>query len=476
MARPGTSVTLLDTPGSVSVESDTGTWFIPVISDRGPLTATLIRSLAHFVSIFGDRVSYSSSYDVVDLFFREGGNRLYCARLVGPGATSGAHNLLDTNSGISLVVTAIGPGAWSANYKVQVVAGTGSNFIIRVLDLSNNILEDSGDLADQQSAVNWSLNSNYVRVTLGATALNPIVAAAAVLTTGNDDRASIGDTQYQNALNLFTQDLGPGQVSIPGRTTSTAYSQLLTHASANNRVALLDLTDSPTSATLKSAISALTSRFGACFAPWVQIPGVTTGTFRVVPPSALVAGKVAKNDPSLGPDTAAAGKNGISTYAVGLSQPPWDDATRTDLNTAGVNVIRLTNGSVKVYGWRSLADAINDQTWLDFGNARLYMAIAYDCEAVAEDFVWATIDGQNGQTIGEYHDRLAGAVLPYFTSGQLFGDTADEAFAVDTGPSVNTLATIAALELHATVYVKMSPFAEYVPIQIVKRQITDSIV
>ena len=91
--------------------------------------------------------------------------------MCGPAPTTGTKNLLDSGAGVSLIVNAIGPGAWSANYKVGVVAGTaGGAFQIQVSDASNNILEQSGDLLTQGAAVAWSAYSNYVRIVLGATA------------------------------------------------------------------------------------------------------------------------------------------------------------------------------------------------------------------------------------------------------------------------------------------------------------------
>lgn len=476
MPIPGVDVTLLDTPGAISTDSDSGTAFVTGLSDRGPVVPVLIQSLAQFVEEFGARVSYSGLYDWIDVFFREGGSKVYVSRVVGPSPTSGSHNLVDNVAAISLVATALGPGAWSANYKVAVVAGTGSNFQIQVLDSTNVVLEQSGDLADQQSAVNWAKNSEFIRITLGASALNPVVAAAAALSSGTDDRANITDTQWLNSQNLFTSDLGPGQVAQPGRTTSTAFQQLIAHADANNRVAILDLVDTATSATLKSAISTLNDRFSAAFAGWLQVPGVPqSAAYRVVPPSALICGLCARNDPTVGPNQPSAGRFGISRYATGLSssQSGWN---YTDLNTSGVNVIRFVKGAFRVYGWRSLTDPINDPSWIDFGNSRLYIAVSADLENVGEEYLFDEIDGQNGSTIGSFHDELAGVLMGYYNSNQFFGDTAEEAFAVDTGPQVNTLQTIAALELHAVCYVKMSPFAEHVAIEIVKRQVTESIV
>ena len=70
---------------------------------------------------------------------------------------------------------------------------------------------------------------------------------------------------------------------------------------------------------------------------------------------------------------------------------------------------------------------------------------------------------------------LGGCLLQHYQAGDLFGDTADQAYRIDTGPTVNTLSTLANNELHAIISLKMSPFAEYIVIQIVKRQITQSL-
>lgn len=476
MTKPGVDVTLLDTPGTTSVPTDTGTLFATGLTDRGPVVATLIQSLDEFATVFGPRVSYSVLYDYMETFFREGGNRTYIGRVVGPSATSGFKNLVDNVAAVSLIATGIGPGAWSATYKVAVVAGSvGGTFVIQVTDASNNVLEDSGNLADQASAVNWSKGSKYIRITLGASALVPIVAAAAVLSAGTDDRASITDTQWLAAQDLFVNTLGPGQVTQPGRVTSTAYGQLTAHTATHNRVALLDGPDTPSESTLVAAFSTIRSRFAAPFAPWLRIPGLVSGTTRTVPPTALIAGLIARNDRPLGPNHAAAGINGIARFVTDLSEPNWTDVERQAANLLGVNIIRRMFAGIRVYGWRSLADPINDSNWIDFGNARLFMALSAELSNAGENFMFEDIDGQNGSTIGAFHEALAGVLMKHYNNGELFGDTADQSFSVDTSPAVNTLATIQALELHAVCRVKMSQFAEYIPIQIVKLAITEAV-
>jgi phage tail sheath protein FI len=477
MARPGTSVTLLETPGTISVPTDTGTWFAAGITERGPAnTPTLIMSLNQFIQVFGARQSYSVLYDCIEEFFREGGNRCYVSRVIGPAPTTGTLNLNDSVPSTSLIVSGNGPGSYSSNYKVAVYTGT-EGFGIQVTDLNGNILEDSGILPNQAAAVQWSQYSNYIRIALGTSTNNPVTVAATALSAGNSDRANITDTQWATAINAFTSNYGPGQVSAPGQTSATRYSQLVTLAATTGRVALLDLTDSATSGTLIGSLPAYTlnTRYAAAFAPWIIIPGITSQSTRTIPPSPMIAGMIARNDPSLGTDAASAGQQGLTRYAIGLSQPDWDDPTRLSLSNAGVNVVRNLHGIIQNYGWRSLADPVNDFNWIDFGNARLYMELSVELDTIGEDFVFDKIDGQQGKVVNDFHNALVGVLLARYNAGDLFGDTSDDAFSVDTGPSVNTLQTIANLELHAVVQVRMSPFAEFVQIQVVKRQTTDPI-
>jgi phage tail sheath protein FI len=403
-------------------------------------------------------------------FFKEGGYQAYVGRVVGPAAATGSLNLLDATAAISLVATALGAGAWSSTVRIAVLTGTiAGSFVIQIQDLSGNILEDSGNLLDQTEAVAWSQGSNYIRLTMGPSVNDPAVLAATPMSAGADDRVNITDAQWQAALDLFPEDLGPGQVLAPGRTTSTGHTQLIGHADANNRVAILDLVDSPSVSTLTTAAG--TDRFAASFAPWLTIPGLAAGSTRTVPPSTLIAGLCARNDAALGPNRPAAGDAGVSRYAIGLSQPAWSDANRTQLNSGRVNVVRNIYGSIVNYGFRSGANPNTDKNWIDFANARLYMALSAELNQAAQAYMFAEIDGQNGHTIGGFHDSLAAVMLTHWNAGELFGDSAEDAFQVDTGPSVNTLARLQNLELHAIVYVKMAPFAEYIVIQIVKRSI-----
>jgi hypothetical protein len=476
--RPGVNVTLRSTPPARSAPTDTGVWFVVGTADAGPVQPTLLRSMSDYTTKFGARVSYSVLYDALDVYFREGGSNAYVARVCGPAAVTASKNLLDGAAAISLVITALGPGASGNNVKVGVRAGSaGGTFVLFIQDANNIEQETSPDLATQGAAVTWAQNSNYIRAALGVSAINPAVSAAAALTGGNDDRANIVDAQWAAALAQFTSDYGPGQVSAPGRTTDIGHQQLVDHAGNNKRVAILDAPDTATVATLlASATGARTGnqKFAAMFWPWMIAPGIVTGTTRSVPPSALIAGLLSRNDAAgMGADQAAAGDNGQAIAVIDTSQNPQTDAVRAQLNVGGVNIVRELFGGIRVYGWRSLVDPTAEASWVNFGCARLYMSIAADAAQIAEAFMFDKIDGQ-GKTLSALSGALSGMLQTYYNSGDLYGASASDAFFVDTGAQVNTPTTIANHEIHAVLYVKMSEFAEMVAIEVYKKPITEA--
>lgn len=468
--RPGTLVTIRETPVPRSAPTDTGTWFVAGQTEKGPVTPQPVNSMADYSRIYGARVSYGFLYDALEAFFREGGRRAYVARTVGPAATTGSLNLLDSGAGISLVASAIGPGAYSSDITVQVAAGVGAGTFVITVRYAGVIVETSPDLADQAAAIAWAEYSNYIRLTLGATALDPAVLAATALSAGSDDRNNIVDASYKTSLDKFTRDLGPGQVSIPGRTTAQGYTDLQTHATANFRIAYLDAADTATQATLLAAAAAqkgVNGRFSGYFWPWVKIPGLTAGTTRTVPPSAFAAGKTAASDVSNTPNKAIAGKWGDLTGALGLSQANPTDAEREILNNGGVNVIKPFRGGYRIYGYRSLADPIADPRWRSLGGSRLIMAFEARAQDILETFVFEEIDGF-GRLFASLNGLLTDLANEYYLAGSLYGTTPAEAYNIDTGASVNTAQTIANEEIHALAALKISPMGEYVVLELVR--------
>jgi len=480
VARPGTEVVIRETPPVRSAPTDTGVWFVVGLAEKGPVDAAYkIDSLADFERIFGARVSYSFLYDSLETYFHEGGGSAYVVRIVGPAAVTAFKVLNDAGAAATLRVESKGPGPYGNNLRIAVLAGdAGGEFKLQVSHATLGILETSPSLADKTAAFAWAQNSSYIKLVDQASSNDPAVIAAQALAGGADDQAGITDATWETALGKMSRDLGPGQVSYPGRTTDQAHVDLLEHAAAYNRVAILDPPDTATKATLLTSVSGartVNARYGAMFGPWIIIPGITAGTTRTVPPSALVAGLIGKQDSLGSANVPAAGVNGQAAFAIDLTQAAFLDADREELNGAGFNVIREMFGGVRVYGWRSLANPVTEVSWKFFNNVRMIMQIAAEAEAIAENFLFQEIDGQ-GRTIARFNGALVGLLTPFWTEGSLFGLTAGESFDVNTSSAVNTPETIANGELRAIIGVRLSPFGELVHIEIVKVPITEEVV
>ena len=387
--RPGVDVISRALPPPRSAPTDTGVAFMIGETASGG-AVTLVRSMTEYVAVFGDRGSSTAqpAWDAADVYFREGGNKLY----VSPTNPSTAF------------------AASSSSSK-------------------------SSKSADA-----------------------PVATAV--------------PATLQAALDALNKDLGPGQVFIADATLATdpaTQSALLAHAYANNRVALLSTADG-NATVIAGAATALNTdanaRYGALFAPSAIVPGVVAGTTRTVPYAAVQAGIIARNDFVYSPNQPAAGELGQSVFALDIADH-YTDLEYQDLNDAGASMARLIYGGVRTYGYRTVVDSTKVPDWLMFGWARTNMAITADAEAIGEHYVFSQIDGR-GHTLSEFNGDLSAMLAGYWESDALFGATAQEAYSVDTGSSVNTPDTIANGELHAVISVRMSPDAEWVVIEIVK--------
>ena len=475
MALPGVKVTVGDDAGSGSLASDTGTAFVVGLTERGATDAPItVRSLSDARRKIGARVPYSITLDALETFFREGGKTAIVGRIVGPAAVASDADLSD-GSNPTLTVSAASPGDWGDALDVEVVDGAEAGEFQIVVSENGDVVEKSPSLANNTDAVAWSNGSRFVRLAdLGE---GDPEEQTVSLTGGDDDRDNYTIDEAVIALDLFSSDLGTGQVLYPGATDGDSHLALIAHAAENNRVALLDGEDTGDAEVLAAQVVAARAdgngRVAALFAPWAVIPGIAAGTTRTVPFSAVQAGLIARSDAATGnPNVAVAGENGAAQFATGLVRSFSDD-DRELLNDSGVTVAVVKFGQVRTYGTRSIANPSSEDNWLQFQNGRLAAAIAAKSEAVAETYLFDQIDGR-GLKLAEFAGDLQAVLLPLYQSGALYGETPADAFVVDVD-SVNTDETIADGELNAAIAVKMSPAAERVVISISKVRIQEAI-
>lgn len=475
---PAPGVTVISKTGAASSlpSNSTGVAFIAGQAERGPTDApVLIRNLETFKSTFGQRVSYGYLFDAVDIGIKEGLSHIYVSRAVGPAAVIATGDISDGAAGVAIVITAKNPGDWGNSIKVTTSIPDSGQLRAVVEYPVGTVVETSPIVTSKQALIDWSALSSWITITSGAG--GNITATNVTLSTGADDRSNITTTQITAALTRFAKDLGPGQVAYPGGTTDEIHDALADHAEVNNRVYLADCADTATVATLTASAAAnralMNGHLGGFFAPWAIVDGLTPGTARTVPYSIIEMGMMARLDGETGnPNEPAAGVNGVSAAARGLSQNAWTDAERETLNEGGVNVARVMNGRVRTYGYRTPADAFANASHVNLNNERLEMAIRHGARVVGERYNFRQIDGK-GHLLGDFAGSLAGEVLlPLYEVGAIFGDSPAEAFTVDTGGQVNPVEQLAAREVVAVITYKASPFAEHITIEITKEDLS----
>ena len=509
---PGAYVNVTAAGPNPTLPSSTGNWFVTGLAAGPANTAFPVRSISDFNTYFGQLVngqvtgryivsaamSSLTLYDALDEFFHDGGNTAYVSRIQPTSTGVAAASSAIVNAWI---LTANGKGTW-ANSSVANAAGVivtitgytvGAQTVYSATIAYNGItIAATNGLLTDTDFINWvqSLQVGQGGGFITAAAqvqTSTLPASGATITvylTGGTDVAIV-DADMPVALAAFTSLLGPGQVSYPGGTTAAVWGSLVAHAQAFNRVAFLDAPNTASASTIQSQVAtfqstAADSSYAAIFAPWNVIPGVvntnssalTSPVFnRTVAPSAYAAACAASNDANADANNPAAGLAFASSYITGVTQT-YVQSDLANLNAAGVCVIRqVPTGQFVLWGFRSAAF---NPAWTYLSNVRMRMQITFQAGNLAESFVFQEIDPK-GKLFARLNGALSGLMLGYYQNGSLYGATSNLAFAVNTGPSVNTINTIAAGAINANISVKLSPFAETVNINITKYNLTTAI-
>lgn len=487
MPRPGVTIETREFPPPLSLPTDIGVGSMVGIVQSGPAFPTA-QDAVHNMTEFGTKwmpagrafAAGTKVYDAADGFFDEGGYALYIGRVFG-GAAVVAEIAIPGSGGNVFVASAIGVGDYANGQKIVVQDDSDDPAIpdgswrFQVTLADDTLLEQSPIFSDKQSALSWAATAKHMRLEDDVKPAPP-TKGAYVLAGGALDLVGVDNASWQAGFDALIPDLGTGQVAAPGATTDAIHQMLAEHGRTHNRIPVADYPDTADPAVLHASQALITdgsgkrSRFTGGFTPWVQI-----SNNRIVPPSGLVMGAMARNDAAgLSPNEPTAGQNGILRSALGLSRS-FTDAQREDLNSDGINVIKAQFGQIKIYGYRTTADPITDTRWRPLGNSRLHRLVSAQADQVGERFVFRQIDG-NRILLSQFAGALVGEVcLPLYNEGSLFGATASEAFSVDVGPTVNTPETLANDEIHAVITLRMSPFGEEVVIEIVKLLITEEV-
>jgi hypothetical protein len=432
----------------------------------------MVQSFSEFTSKYGGRTADTKDmYDAARGHFEEsGGATLYVSPVAGPDALESEGDLGDF-----LHVTARGVGTWADSLTVKTVDPTSMTDkarggIIYQVEDSGELVEQSPALATMEDAISWSeLRSSYVIFTppTVATPGDPVSGATVDLAGGADDPAWT-DVELTTALEQFPYELGPGQVSVPGSAEVGTCERVAQHTIDTYRVGLWDLPDDPDPNAIATILGSLYDTPGIRnmlgVGPRVTYPSDTPPATVLVPATGVQTGIIARCDKQGDPSLSAAGVDGYSVRALGLGQS-YIDSDREELNDLGAALFKEVYGQVRMYGYRTMAGP-SETNWLFFQESRVIMMIAHECNAVLEEYVLKTMDGKK-QILSRVNTALTGVCSRFWVANALYGETAGEAFRIDTDKP-NTLETMVNGELHANVLLKTSKLAEWVVLNLVK--------
>lgn len=482
---PGVVVTTAVRTGPAGANvAPASTFFVCGTAERGSTTeAKLVTSVADFEEMYG---VYNGSYTLhqhVRTFFEEGGTKCYVARVVGASTSSGTLDLDNPSAVASLRLTASSAGSWSSDVTAAVVAGTGSNFIVKIY-FQDTLVYSTGNVANATAAAdkinNSTVATNYVTATalVGGNVLD--VVAATALSTGDDGTAPTTN-QLLAGLDLFTQDLGAGAVAIPGQYSTTYYDAILAHCIANNRIGILGMdpafTDDDAITQAVDYATVTGAEYLAFYHPYVEIP-VEGGVTIEVSPEAFVAAKRSIAHQTVGPWQAPAGLLSKAKYVTGTTSSI--DRTASDtLNEGRVNPIRVIQGSVRIYGARSASDDDDNYRYITYRDFLNYIVV--QAENTLEDLVFSTIDGRR-TVFGRMEARLIGLLEPLRAAGGLYeafdsdGRQIDPGYSVAVTDALNPVSQLAAGTVKGVVGVRISAVADLLLVEVVKSNLTASVV
>jgi hypothetical protein len=529
MSRPGVEVSSAASAPPRGVPTDTSVTFICAEAQMGPVDApTRLTSLDQFTATYGQRVAGTYGYDSLDAALHEGTATAYFMRLVDEALAAKVSAAPIVAAPAEVV--AANPGVWGNGLVLKVALTPvalaaqaapkasktstkpkdgasadeppepegepeerklgaltfapeprASEAMEATVTLNGTVVQSSLALANVEALVNFLASGPYLRLVKAASLTAAVLAGTVKPVGGTDGTVPVDEIgTVETGLTALTADLGPGQLLLPGRADAESQAAALAHCAGTsdagvNRVALLDGAIGDDATTLetraKTLRGALEDRYGSLWAPWATIPGLAPGTSRTIPWSAIQAGICARNDAAGNPNQAGAGPWGVSRYADSLTVA-FTDAQRESLLLAGVDTARSVYGTIESYAFRTLVDPNGPRaSWRELNHARLNMAIVARAEAVGEQIVFTQIDGR-GLALAKFNGLLAAMLKEFYDDGAIYGDEPADAFTVNTGPAVNTPATLAEGNLRAVLSVRMSPHAELVQIEIVKVPIT----
>ena len=480
-------------PSSATVRESSQLFVVGTASKGTTGAAVMIESLEQFENEFGDYVSTSYLHPTVETFFEEGGTRCYVSRAIGSGATTATKVLNTGSASAALTLTANGPGIWANGatdgLSVKVTQPTvDTNFSIQ-LYLNQVLVYTTGTCTSVNQAAGRINTSTVASIYMSAAVIAPYGSAVTLTIvssfsnfTGGAAGAAVGSTEYTDALAFFNGALGTGAVCVPDSDAQVVQEAMIVHCNTNSRVAILHTPDGDDSADALALALELqgddNAEHAALYFPWIDVPSGINGIVRTIPPDGYVAAKRAVAHNQSGSHVPAAGLLSASRFVLGVTT----DINKTDgdaLDVGSVNAIRIIQNSVRIYGARSLSDDVDNFRYITSQDTINHIVV--EAGRTLEDLVFSSIDGRN-TIFSSIESRLISILAPLRDIGALYesfdanGRKIDPGYAVRCDAGLNPTSQLASGTLKAKVGVRTSTIGDKIEIDIVKSNLTASVV
>lgn len=485
---PGVVIsTSVRTGPSTATVRESSQLFLVGIAERGPSAEpVMVESLAEFEDMFGGYLSTSYLHPTVETFFEEGGTRVHIQRVVSASASVASAQLFGPSTTNPINLTANGAGAWSANVEYEVESVSEGKFRINLYYNDAKVYSTGTVTSASQAVGRINLSAIARKYITAAVGLDPSAIPAAIARTafaaGDDQAEELTTQDYIDALESFNDALGTGAVACPEDSSDTMNAALVVHANQYSRIALLFSSEITTLAGVKTNALEIqggeAAEHAAMYYPWVEVPTGTPGITRFIPPIGYVAGKRAVAHNQTGPHLPAAGLLSVARFVVGVKT----DINKTvgdDLDDNFVNAIRVIQNTIRIYGARSCsADTDNFRyiTQQDVVNT-----VVTECYRSIEDVVFSSIDGRN-TIFADIESRLFSILSVMRTIGALYpafdanGRQIDDGYTVKCDTTLNPTSQLADGLVKAKVGVRVSSIGDKIEIDIVKSNLTSSVI
>ena len=381
-----------------------------------------------------------------------------------------------------LALTASGEGTWANTELSTTVTHPSAGVSFRIaISLSGETVYTTTTHTSLTTAIdeinNSSTASLYVTAAVAGTGIPKVQTV--VFSTGTNGGA-LDDSDLAESLEFFIESFGPGAISAPGFYTSDNYDKLIEHAKDYGRIAILGFDRDETPSGAASAGSAYAEAVGAEYAaffyPWVKIPNGSLTS--IVPCEGYVAGKRAKIQNASGPWSAYAG---AATEASFVTNPfvVLSSTQEAQLVADAVNPIKLVSGTVRIYGARSISSDTANYRFINGREVLNY--VVYEAKQSLEALVFQPIDGRRAlfariaSSLTAIMDRIRQAGGLY-EAVDASGKLVDPGYSIQVNDSINPVSQLASGTIRAKVGARVSSIGETIEVEIVKSNLTASLV